>query len=94
MTLTTETRFNIGDTGYFLNNDHEITKGVIEKIDTRFIVYTNSYTDLRDKFVNVEYTLTVGGLESYECSEDNLYSTPDEILAMFNDQLEKREFDN
>lgn len=94
MTLTAETRFNIGDTVYFLNFNHEITKGIVTRIDSNVVVYRDTYTNAMTEYTTVRYDVVTSGEYTDEShTEDTLYSSPDEILAMFNDQIEQGDFD-
>lgn len=92
MILTVETRFNIGDPVYFLNVNHEITRGVVTKIDSDTVVYRDSYTGVQKQCVLTKYDVTYSTGCSDGYLEESLYSTPDEILAMFNDQIEQGDF--
>ena len=93
MTLKTETRFNIGDPVYFLNTGHEITKGTVIRIDARVIAYNSSYTGKQEDFARVEYEVSTTRFYNETYSEEDLYSTPDEIVAVLNDQIERQDFD-
>lgn len=94
MTLTAETRFNVGDTVYFLNFNHEITKGIVTRIDSNAVVYRDTYTDAMTEYTIVRYDVITSGEYTNEShTEDTLYGSPDEILAMFNDQIEQGDFD-
>ena len=94
MTLTAETRFNIGDTVYFLNFNHEITKGIVTRIDSNVVVYKDTYTGAISQYTTIRYDVVTNTEYTDEPhTEDTLYSSPDEILAMFNDQIEQGDFD-
>ena len=91
MTLNSESRFEIGQTVYFLNFNHEINVGTVSRISSETVVYKNSYTGEKSVYTTIRYDVHTGDVtDNY--SEDNLYSTPDEIVAMFNDQIEKGDF--
>ena len=95
MTLTTKTRFNIGETVYFLNFDHKICVGTVKRIDSDTVVYTDKYTGKQSCYTTVRYDVHIDGKEDYtddSYAEENLYSTPDEIVAMFNDQIQQGDF--
>lgn len=94
MTLTAETRFNIGDPVYFLNFNHEITKGFVTRIDSNVVVYKDNYTGAVSQYTTIRYDVVTNTEYIDEShTEDTLYGSPDEILAMFNDQIEQGDFD-
>lgn len=92
MTLSTKTRFNIGETVYFLNFNHEINKGTVMRIDSETVVYKDKYTGVESCYTTVRYDVHSGECCEDRYTEDDLYSTPDEIVAMFNDQIEQGDF--
>lgn len=89
MTLSVDTRHQLGGIAYFLNANHEITKGVIKRIDSHIIAYKDNYTEVLKTYEIVKYDISVADDYIVTVDEDNLYSTPDEILAMFNDQVQE-----
>ena len=93
MEITVNTRYDIGDTVYFLNETHDITKGCVNRIITTTRIYKDSYTGQQKDFAVTEYDVSTTRLDDHQYTEDELYSTPDEIVAMFNDQIEHGEFD-
>lgn len=94
MTLTSNTRFNLGDPVYFLNVNHEITKGFVTRIDCNTIVYKDSYTGEQKSYNVIKYDVVTNGEYTSDIYvEECLYSTPEEIIAMFNDQIEQGNFD-
>lgn len=94
MTLTIETRFNIGDTGYFLDGNHDITKGVVKEIKCTYDVYKHWYEDSRKSYTKIKYLLRVADIEdSSYILEDHLFKDPNEIIAVLNDQIEQKSFD-
>ena len=93
MTLNTKTRFDIGETVYFLNFNHEINKGTVTRISSETIVYKDTYTGAKSCYTSVRYDVHTDDYVSDNYSEDNLYSTPEEIVSMLNDQIERGDFD-
>lgn len=83
----------MGDTVYFLNFNHEIVKGTVSKIDATTVVYKDSYTGEQKSYSNIQYCIHTNYPDNQRCDENNLYSTPEEIVAMFNDQIEQGDFD-
>lgn len=92
MTLKTETRFNIGEPVYFLNVNHEICKGIVSRIDSDTVVYSNTYTKENKTYTTIRYDIHTDDYNTDSYTEDTLYSTPDEIVAMFNDQIQQGDF--
>lgn len=94
MILTTETRFNIGDTGYFLDENHDITKGIVKAIECTFNIYKDWYEDLQKSCIRTKYILRVEDVQdSQYIFEDKLFKDPNEIIAVLNDQIERGDFD-
>lgn len=93
MTLTTETRFNIGDTAYFLDEEHDITKGIVREINCTFDIYKDWYDDLQKSCIRIKYILRVEDVQdSKYIFEDHLFKDPNEIIAVLNDQIENGDF--
>ena len=93
MKLAAETRFDIGDTAFFLNINHEITAGIITRINCESIVYRDKLTGEHRTYTVIRYDLSTDSeLVDNSQIEEDLYSTPDEILAMFNDQVQQGNF--
>lgn len=94
MKFTVDTRFNIGDTGYFLDDNHDITKGIVREIECIFDVYKNWYEDPQKSCTRIKYILRVEGIKDSECIfEDHLFKDPNEIIAVLNDQIERGDFE-
>lgn len=94
MTLTVNTEFNIGDTGYFLNEDHEITKGIVREVKCTFDTYKSWYDDLEKSCTRIEYILRIEDIQdSTVITEDHLFKNPHEIIAVLNDQIEQEDFE-
>ena len=94
MTLTTETKFNIGDTAYFLDVNHDITKGVVTKIENKIIVHKDWYTEQKSTFILTEYILKIADIQdSARIPEEKLFNNPEDIVAVLNEQIKNRTFD-
>lgn len=94
MTLKVETRFNIGDLGYYLDDDHTIRKGIVREVKCTHDVYKSWYDDLQKSCTRIEYILRIEDIQdSKSIFEDHLFKDPNEIVAILNDQIEKGEFD-
>lgn len=90
MILTIETRFDVGDTAYFLDINHDITKGVVREVKVEHDVYKSVYDDLQRSFTGIKYVLRVNGLQDSETVfEEHLFKDPNEIVAVLNDQIEQ-----
>lgn len=88
MTLTTETKYNIGDTAYFIDvMDGRIGKGVITKINVKTVRYRDKYTDALKDYVDVEYELYSNYPDVQHFNEERLFSSPEEIMAGFQQQI-------
>jgi hypothetical protein len=93
MTLTAETRFNIGDPAYFLDENHEITKGIVREIECKFDIYKNWYEDSQKSCIRIKYALRIEDIQdSQYIFEDHLFKDPNEIIAVLNDQIERGDF--
>lgn len=88
MTLTTETKYNIGDTAYFIDvMDGRIGKGVITKINVKTVCYRDKYTDELKDYVDIEYDLYSNYPDVQHFNEERLFSSPEEIMARFQQQI-------
>lgn len=95
MTLTAKTRFNIGDTAYFLNAGQliAIVKCVITKIECKIVNYKSPTTGKCDNYISINYHVNTGNSNDIECNENELYTSPHEILSTVSDQVEQGDFD-
>lgn len=94
MTVNIDTRFNISDTGYFLDNNHEITKDIVREINVSHDTYIGWYDDLQKTCTRIKYILRVDGVQNSESIfEDRLFKDPNEIVAVLNDQIERGDFE-
>ena len=92
MKLIIETKHNIGDPVYFLNEDGEISKGTVTKIDTKATMYRSTYTDQEDNYMYTEYHVSCSCPGDHVYSEERLFSNPHEIIAVLSDQIEQGDF--
>ena len=88
MTLTTETRYNIGDTVYFIDvMDGRIGKGIITKINVKTVCYKDKYTDELKDYIDIEYDLYSNYPDVQHFNEERLFNSPEEIMAEFQQQI-------
>ena len=88
MTLTTETKFNIGDPVYFIDViEGRIGKGIITKINVKTVCYKDKYTDELKNYVDIEYDLYSNYPDVQHFNEGRLFSSPEEIVAGFQQQI-------
>jgi hypothetical protein len=88
MTLTTETKFNIGDPVYFIDViEGRIGKGVITKVNVKIVRYRDKYTDELKDYVDIEYDLYSNYPDVQHFNEERLFSSPEEIMAGFQQQI-------
>ena len=93
MTLTTETKYNIGDPVYFIDvMDGRIAKGVITKINIKTVCYKDKYTDELKDYVDIEYDLYSNYPEFQHFNEERLFSSPEEIMAGFQQQIKDSDY--
>ena len=93
MTLTTETKFNIGDPVYFIDViEGRIGKGVITKINVKIVRYRDKYTDALKDYVDIEYDLYSNYPDVQHFNEERLFSSPEEIMAGFQQQIRNDDY--
>lgn len=93
MTLTTETKFNIGDTVYFIDvMDGRIGKGAVTKINVKTVCYRDKYTDELKDYIDIEYDLYSDYPDVQHFNEERLFSTPEEIMAGFQQQIKDGDY--
>ena len=92
MNLTIETKHNIGDPVYFINEDGEISRGFVTKIDIKATVYESTYTGKHEDYKYAEYHVSCSQPGDHVYCEEKLFSNPHEIIAVLNDQIEREEY--
>ena len=93
MTLTTKTKYNIGDVVCFIDvMDGRIGKGIIIKINVNTVRYRDKYTDEIKDYVDIEYDLYSNYPEVQHFNEERLFSSPEEIMAGFQQQIKDGDY--
>ena len=93
MILTTETKYNIGDTAYFIDvMDGRIGKGVITKINVKTVRYRDKYSDEIKDYIDIEYDLYSNYPDVQHFNEERLFNSPEEIMAGFQQQIKDGDY--
>ena len=93
MTLNILTKYNIGDTAYFIDvMDGRIGKGVITKINIKTVHYRDKYTDTLKEYVDIEYELYSDYPDVQHFNEERLFNSPEEIIDNLRNQVKQNDY--